>query len=265
MNLKQRLLSGAELALAVLPRRAPAPEHWHDARIVAHRGDTRGGRAPENTFAAFDPLHDNGIWGVEFDIRWTADLEPVVLHDPDLRRVFGIPLRVDELSFAALRRRCPQVPHLGEVVDRYADALHLMIELKPDRGTDPDVRRRRLLAQLQGLTPAEDYHILALETRLFDRVADVPPHAWLPVARMNVARMSTFALRTGCAGMAGPAPLLWQRYLRRHRAAGQAVGVGFPFTRGLCERELLRGVDWLFSDHALRLASWRARGTRNQP
>lgn len=256
-SLKRSLLTGAELALAALPRRKPDPAHWRAARIVAHRGDTRGGRLPENSRAAFDALLDSGVWGMEFDLRWSADLEPVVLHDPDLRRVFGLRRRLADLPFAALRRQCPQVPHLAEVVERYGGRLHLMIELKSEPYPDPERQRRRLADCLAGLAPVGDYHVLALEPALFEHVPAMPRRAWLPVARTNVAETSDFALRSGCAGVAGPAPLLSAAYLVRHRAAGQAIGVGFPFTRGLCERELLRGVNWLFSDHALRLARWR--------
>lgn len=256
-SLNRTLLTGAELALAALPRRSPDTALWRDARIVAHRGDTRGGRVPENTLAAFEPLPDSGVWGIEFDVRWTADLEPVLLHDPDLARVFGTRLRLAELSFAELRRRWPQVPHLDEVVERYARRLHLMVELKADAHGDLDRQRRRLATCLDGLVPGTDYHILTLDTGLFRYVPDIPRHGWLPVARFDVAALSDFALRSGCAGVAGPAPLLRWRHLTRHREAGQAIGVGFPFTRGLLERELLRGVDWVFSDHALRLARWR--------
>lgn len=256
-SFKHALLAGAELALAALPRRSPDPARWRAARIIGHRGDTRGGRLPENSRAAFDALLDAGVWGMEFDVRWTADLEPVVLHDPDLRRVFGLRERLTDLSFAALRRHCPEVPHFAEVVDRYGGRLHLMIELKAEPYPDPDRQRRRLAELLAGLEPGADYHVLALEPALFAHVPEMPREAWLPVARVNVAEMSAFALQNGCGGLAGPAPLLSSTHLDRHRKAGQAIGVGFPFTRGLCERELLRGVDWLFSNHALRLARWR--------
>lgn len=259
---KHTLLASVELALAALPRRAPDPACWRDARIVAHRGDTRGGRVPENTLAAFDALRDSGVWGMEFDVRWTADLEPVLSHDPDLRRVFGLRERLADLSFATLRRRCPEVPHLEEILARYGGDLHLMIELKTEPYPDPERQRRRFADCLAGLTPAADYHVLALEPTLFEHVPEMPHAAWLPVARTNVAETSDFALRAGSGGIAGPAPLLSSARLARHRAAGQAVGVGLPFTRGLCERELLRGVDWLFSNHALRLAEWRGRALR---
>lgn len=254
---EQRLLTGVELALAALPRRAPDPAHWRSAKIIAHRGDTGGGRVAENTFAAFDPLLDEGVWGMEFDVRWTVDLEPVLSHDPDLRRVFGLPLRIADLRFAELRRRCPQIPHLDEVIERYGGRLHLMTELKTEPYPDPERQRQRLADCLAGLAAGTDYHVLALDTDLFRYVPETPRNAWLPVAKTNVREISDFALRHACSGFAGPAPLLRLRHLLRHREADQAVGVGLPFTRGLFERELLRGVDWLFSNHALRLARWR--------
>ncbi len=75
-----------------LPQPFPGPERLRRCKIVSHRGqhDTPGVR--ENTLAAFETARACGVWGIELDIRWTRDLVPVVTHDPDLRRVFQLPL-----------------------------------------------------------------------------------------------------------------------------------------------------------------------------
>jgi glycerophosphoryl diester phosphodiesterase len=41
--------------------------------------------------------------------------------------------------------------------------------------------------------------------------------------------------------------------IRRQHAAGQKVGTGYAGSRSVLLREVRRGVDWVFSNHAGRL------------
>lgn len=250
------VLAAIERGYAFMPRRRPSADALARARIISHRGECDNRRVAENTFAAFDPLVDSGVWGIEFDLRWTRDLEPVVCHDPDLQRVFGLPLHLAETRFATLRARCPAVPHLDEFIQRYARRVHLMLELKAEVYPDPDRQRTRLIQCLSGLQPGADHHVLSLEPRLFGHVPDLPAICWLPVARLNIAEISAFALHHGCAGLAGPFMALGRKMIGRHRQRGQSIGVGFPATRALLYREIDRGVTWLFSNRALRLQGY---------
>ncbi len=52
--------------------------------ITAHRGFS--GRFPENTLLAFEKAVEIGADLIEFDLRATKDLVPIVLHDPTLDR-----------------------------------------------------------------------------------------------------------------------------------------------------------------------------------
>lgn len=56
-------------------------------RLVAHRGFRN--RYPENTLLAFTRAVESGARFVETDIMLSADLQPVLYHDPDLQRVSG--------------------------------------------------------------------------------------------------------------------------------------------------------------------------------
>lgn len=248
-----------ERCYALAPRRQPADDALARTRIISHRGERDNRRVLENTFAAFDPLIDTGIWAIEFDLRWTRDLEPVVCHDANLKRVFGQPLHLADTPFATLRARCPTVPHLDEFVQRYAGRTRLMLELKAESYPDPDKQQARLMQALAGLRPAADFHILALQPELFEHVSDLPTASWLPVARLNAAQMSAFALERACAGVAGPFMAFGRQRTALHHQQGQAVGVGFPATRNLMHRELARGIDWLFTNHALRLLHFAGR------
>jgi glycerophosphoryl diester phosphodiesterase len=52
--------------------------------VIGHRGAS--GLAPENTLAAFRRAIEDGADGVEFDVRLSRDVIPVVIHDATLRR-----------------------------------------------------------------------------------------------------------------------------------------------------------------------------------
>ncbi len=246
-------MAAADAMFAAIPRHRPSRAAWQQARIVSHRGahDNRG--VIENTLAAFDAARDAGVWGIETDIRWTRDLEPVLLHDPDTGRLFDDALRVQDVTMATLRARVPAVPTLAEAVQRYARRLHLMLEIKDGFWPDPRAQQQRLLERLAPLRPVRDYHLMALDEALFEPFTEFPAAAMIPIARLDVARMSRLALERGYAGIAGHYALIGNRCLRRHQAQGQAVGVGFPASRFGLYREVNRGATWIFSDHALQL------------
>ncbi|HSV92208.1 MAG TPA: glycerophosphodiester phosphodiesterase family protein, partial [Desulfobacterales bacterium] len=146
---------------ARLPQLRPDPARLAACRVVAHRGAHGPGR-PENTLAAFDAALAAGVWGLELDLRWTRDLVPVVVHDPDLRRVFGLDLTVGRIEAAELRRGCPQVPTLAEVLARYGGRAHLMVELKAEPLPEPGLRNRILGELFAGRAPVRDFHLLSL-------------------------------------------------------------------------------------------------------
>jgi glycerophosphoryl diester phosphodiesterase len=73
-----------------------------DPLVLAHRGASA--EAPENTLAAFDLALRQGADGVEFDVRFSADGVPVVIHDARLDRTTSGSGRVDRHTAKELRR-----------------------------------------------------------------------------------------------------------------------------------------------------------------
>lgn len=61
--------------------------HNSPPQVTAHRGD--GDRFTENTVAAVVGALELGVDRVEIDVRMTLDGHVVVIHDPNLWRVFG--------------------------------------------------------------------------------------------------------------------------------------------------------------------------------
>lgn len=247
------VLKTADTTFAALPRPAPTWERVQRCRIIAHRGVYDNRTVLENTLPAFDALLDGGVWGLETDIRWTRDLQPVLSHDPDTTRLFGETARISDLSLPELRRRFPAIPTLEEAVQRYGARVHLMLEVKSEPYADPAYQDRRLNEILAPLTPGRDYHLMSLLPRLFEHLPSVPSSALIAVARVNVRAVSRFALTHRLAGFAGPYLFVPTGVIRRHLAAGQKVGVGFPRSRSSLYRELARGVEWIFSNDAIAM------------
>ncbi len=235
---------------ALWPRPIPSVERLKNCKIVSHRGEHDRKTVFENTLAAFDRARDLGVWGIEFDVRWTQDLHPVVIHDPDLKRVFGLNLTVKDVELQQLQSVCPAVPLLAEVIDRYGKNLHLMVEIKTERYPDPDRQNQILKACFAGLEPRIDYHLISLTPEMFDLITFVPASTFVPVAEMNLTRLSRIALQQDYGGVAGHYLLLNQKIMAVHRQRGQKVGTGYPASKNCLLREINRGVEWIFSNNA---------------
>ena len=246
-------------ALYALPRHRPTPEQLAAVRIVSHRGERDAG-ALENTYAAFDPLRGSGVFGLELDVRWTADRVPVVFHDADLRRLYGARERIGDLRWDDLHARWPRVPRLDEFVRRYTDEFHLMVELKHERYPEPDLQDRRLAEALAPALRAGRVHVLSLRPEMFGLLPALPARATLGIGRLNAGAISAEAIAAARGGFACHYVALRARHVRAHHAAGQKVGAGFPSSRALLHREAARGVDWVFTDRARQLERWRREG-----
>ena len=120
----------------------PGPNRLKACRIVTHRGEHDNRTVLENTVAAFEAAASAGLWGSEFDLRWTKDLHPMVFHDPDTRRLFGAHRRLCEMNFSDLQVSYPLIPSLAEIVERFGARVHLMIEIKKEPYPNPQQQNR---------------------------------------------------------------------------------------------------------------------------
>ena len=245
--------SAVDAWIAILPRRRPDAAALRRCKLVSHRGEHDNRQVRENTLRAFELARAAGVWGIEADIRWTADLVPVVVHDPDTTRVFGQKLTIAESSFQQLRQALPEIPSLAELIAEFGGNTHLMLELKQQEFPQLAQQRQILREHLAGLTPGEQYHLLALDPRLFEAFAIEPHSCCLVVAETNTGSSSEATLTKGYGGLAGHYLLLNSEIQRRHEQAGQRIGIGFVRSRNSLYRELNRGVEWVFSNHAASL------------
>jgi glycerophosphoryl diester phosphodiesterase len=127
--------------------------------IIAHRGAAAD--APENTLPAFELALGQGADGIEFDVHFSSDGVPVVIHDPHLERTTSGSGRVRDYSIDKLRyldagswfnRRFPakatdgnaglKIPLLAEVLawvrKRNCQAF---VEIKEGGDTYPGIER----------------------------------------------------------------------------------------------------------------------------
>jgi glycerophosphoryl diester phosphodiesterase len=235
------------------PQTVPAEERLRHCKIIAHRGDHDNQVVFENTVAAFDRASAGGVWGIEFDLRWTKDLYPVVLHDANLRRVFGTDFDIHQATLSELKTECPLVPSLAELIPRYGKKMHLMVEIKAEVYPDP-ARQNRILEELfSPLQPVKDYHLLTMTPQMFNLIDCVPRNAFLPVAYFNFFQLSKLAIEQNYSGVAGHYVLLTRSRLKKHKTFMQNLATGYVNSKNCLFRELNRGVEWIFSDNAVEL------------
>lgn len=244
-----------DLIFATIPRKTPSAEAFSNCKIISHRGEHDNQTILENTMEAFQTASVAGAWGLEMDIRWTKDLVPVVAHDADTLRVFGKNLKIADTIFSELRGCLPEIPTLEEFVKTFGGKNHLMIEMKDEVFPDLDQQKSILIDILGALVPQQDYHLLALDTDLFEKFDIVPNAACLPVATLNYKALSAVALEKGYAGLSGHFLVLSNAMKRKHENVGQLFGTGFPTSKNCLFRELNRGVEYIFTNDAVELLS----------
>jgi len=244
------LINCIDFFFGIWPQPFPGHDRLKTCKIVSHRGEHDNNRIFENTIEAFDLAFEKGIWGIEFDVRWTKDLHPVVIHDPDLKRVFGIDLSIGEVTQEELKLRCPAVPSLAELIGKYGKKLHFMIEIKAETYPDPERQNAIFKDCFFSLEPLMDYHLMSLTPQMLDLITFVPAATLIPISTLNIAQLSELALEKDYGGVAGHYLLLNNAKLAKHRKKGQRVGTGYPASKNCLFREINRGVEWVFSNNA---------------
>ena len=113
---------------------------------IAHRGLWRTGGAPENSLAAFEAACAAG-YGVELDVRLSADGEAMVFHDKTLERLTAEGGLMEERTAKDLQGMRilgsdQYIPSLDQVLRRIDGRALILIELKTPRGQEGLLERR---------------------------------------------------------------------------------------------------------------------------
>lgn len=104
-------------------------------RNIAHRGlHDAHEDIPENSLAAFDAAAENG-YGVELDVRLTADGRLVVFHDDDTERMCGTPGDISDMTWSEIKKlrllgTDKGIPLFSEALSTIAGRTPVIVELK---------------------------------------------------------------------------------------------------------------------------------------
>ncbi|MBM3264103.1 MAG: glycerophosphodiester phosphodiesterase [candidate division Zixibacteria bacterium] len=113
--------------------------------IIAHRGASGVGLAPENTLAAFRLALELGADLVELDVHRTGDGRIVVIHDATLDRTTDRRGAVRDLAFSEILDADAgggqPIPALFEVLELVRNRALALIEIKP-----PDITQSVIAA-----------------------------------------------------------------------------------------------------------------------
>jgi len=107
---------------------------WYCKYKLAHRG-LHNEKYPENSLGAFENAIKKGF-AIETDVRLLKDDTVVIFHDPDLKRMCGVDIKINELTIEDLEKYKLNnsnytIPTLKEVLELVAGKIPIMIELKP--------------------------------------------------------------------------------------------------------------------------------------
>jgi len=238
---------------ATLPQPFPGKHLLKKCKIISHRGEHDNKHVIENTIKAFDTVAQNRIWGIEFDVRWTKDLHPIVFHDKNLKRIFDSNVQIQQLTLSEIKRRFSIIPSLEEIISRYGKSMHLMVEIKEEVYPNPERQNQVLKNLFSDLTPETDYHFISLTPEMFQFFDFLPLSAYLPIAQLHTTEFSDLAIQKKYGGLMGQYFLLKDSLVKKHLSLGHKIGTGFIDSKNCLYREVNRGVEWLFSNNAVEM------------
>lgn len=255
-------IKAADWVVGKLPEHAGTRQSTlPDLKLIAHRGAWKDRGCLENTFKAFDRAREVGVWGLEFDVRFTKDDVPVVHHDENLLRTFGRPLEIENLTLSTLRHEAPDIPTLAETVAEYGKSMHLFIEIKDSRDRLTDLRLRRIFEPCEnaGLRAEENFHFMAFDMETLEALnkrLGLTRRCLVSIATTNPTEVSDYTLNHGLKGFTCHWLMLSQAILQRHHSIHQLCGVGFTDSKKSLRREWARGIDWVFTNEAPNAVDW---------
>jgi glycerophosphoryl diester phosphodiesterase len=141
-------------------------------QVIGHRGGNDW--APENTLAGLAHSFQTGAQAVEFDVHFSSDQVPVVMHDETLDRTTNCSGAVEKYTYAQLRH-C--VSKRGEPVPNIYEALAVVARAHGNayvhvKQADTAAQARSIVAALNryGLNDGHTTTTIADETAILDRL-----------------------------------------------------------------------------------------------
>ncbi len=223
-----------------------------EVMVVAHRG--AAGHAPENSLAAIELAIEMGADAIEIDVQEAADGVVVVIHDSDLMKIAGAPVKVWEASHAELAEfdtgswfdpkfGDQRLPTLGEVLDLVGRRAQLFIELKY-YGREKNLEQR-VIDEVEARGLAGDVVIISLKYPAVQKMRQLRREWRLGLL---TARALGDLTRVDADFLAVNVGMATRRFVRRAHAAGKDVYVWTPNDAATMSRMVSQGVDGLITD-----------------
>lgn len=246
------LVSTAALAAAIGQIMLDRVSFDDDVIVIAHRGAAKS--APENTLAAVNLAVEQGADMVEIDVQESSDGEIVVIHDSDLMRVGGTPVKIWEATYLDLSEvdigswSAPEfagerVPTLKQVLEICKGRAHVDIELKSYGHNDR--LEERVAEIVEAMDMEEEVVLMSLESSLVSSMKELRPQ-WtvglLTAKAVGDLTTSDADFLAVHLGIAQPG------FVRRAHRAGKEVYVWTVNDKLNMSRMMSWGVDGIITD-----------------
>ena len=243
----------------------------HPALIIAHRGSSAA--APENTLAAFRLAAEQRTDFVELDVQESADGQVLVVHDSDLMKVGGSPVKIwdgdaatlraiDIGSFKDPRFAAERVPTLAEALAVCKGRCRVIVELK-SYGHNQQLEER-VAAIVEAAGMENDCVFMSLDFGMARRMKALRP-SWR--VGLLVAKAMGDLTEFKADFLAVEARMATRRFVRRAHRAGQDVYIWTVDDPAWMFVGLSRGIDGLITDkpdEARKVIELRARMSEPQ-
>jgi glycerophosphoryl diester phosphodiesterase len=220
--------------------------------VIAHRGASA--TAPENTLAAFRLAVEEHADFIELDVQESLDGEVIVVHDSDLMKVGGSPMKIWEHTAAELRTvdigshkgqryKDERVPSLAEALAVCKGYSKVLVELKSYG------HNKRLEERVAGIVEAagmeNDCAFMSLDRLQVARMKRLRPNWRVGVL---VAKALGDATMLGGDFLAVEMRMATGRFVRRARQTQQDVYVWTANDTAWMLATMSRGVGGLITD-----------------
>jgi glycerophosphoryl diester phosphodiesterase len=192
---------------------------------------------PENTPASFDCALAQGCDGFEFDVRLSADGQPVICHDASMHGWEIAQTAADQLA----------LPTLRDVLKRYQSSAFLDIELKTSGLEAVTVKLLRTYPPVRGYVVSS---FLPQVLRTIYGMDDTIPLGLICETRAQFGFWSKLPVQY----VVPQQKLVRQNVITKIKASGKKLYVWTVNSTTDIRRLAERGVDGIISDHPKRLA-----------
>lgn len=254
MSTKLIILNYIEWIYERLPSFKPSLEKLNAAKIVAHRGDHIHHK--ENTLKAFEACIKNNIYGIELDIRWTKDLQPIIFHDNTAERVFNRPdVSPSELTLNELKSEIPEILTLKEVIEKFQGKICFFFEIKtPFTGFSKKQQMSQTLeGLLKPLTAGRDFFILSLDSNNFQLVPFIDKKFYCLIAKTNIKNVTLWAIDNAIGFVLAHYYVLSNKTKLLLESHNINWATGYANNLNTLFREINRGSYFIFSNNAVDL------------